>query len=119
MTMLDISNNRLQSLDRSELHKLQSLQGLRLSNNELTRLPPYFGQYPALRSLNLSSNALNEFPDFLCEVRTLVDLDISFNSITSLPKIGQLTCLERLWATNNKLTGSFPATLSNLVNLRE
>ncbi|KAL6156846.1 hypothetical protein ACJBU6_04432 [Exserohilum turcicum] len=119
LTMLDISNNRLQSLDRAELYKLQSLQGLRLSNNGLTRLPPYFGQYRALRSLNLSSNSLNEFPDFLCEVRTLVDLDISFNSISSLPKIGQLTCLERLWATNNKLTGSFPPTLSNLVNLRE
>jgi adenylate cyclase len=119
LTMLDISNNRLQSLDRSDLHKLQSLQGLRLSNNGLTRLPSYFGAYRALRSLNLSSNALNEFPDFLCEVRTLVDLDISFNSITSIPKIGQLTCLERLWATNNKLTGSFPPALSNLVNLRE
>ncbi|KAJ4375234.1 hypothetical protein N0V83_002320 [Neocucurbitaria cava] len=119
LTMLDISNNRLESLDKAELHKLQSLQGLRLSNNGLTRLPSYFGQYRALRSLNLSSNSLNEFPDFLCEVRTLVDLDISFNSISSLPKIGQLTCLERLWATNNKLTGSFPPTLSNLVNLRE
>lgn len=119
LTMLDISNNRLQSLDRADLHKLQSLQGLRLSNNGLTRLPPYFGQYRALRSLNLSSNSLKEFPDFLCEVRTLVDLDISFNSISSLPKIGQLTCLERLWATNNKLTGSFPPTLSNLINLRE
>ncbi|KAI2485941.1 PP2C multi-domain protein [Pyrenophora tritici-repentis] len=119
LTMLDISNNRLQSLDRAELYKLQSLQGLRLSNNGLTRLPPYFGQYRALRSLNLSSNSLHEFPDFLCEVRTLVDLDISFNSISSLPRIGQLTCLERLWATNNKLTGSFPPTLSNLVNLRE
>jgi adenylate cyclase len=119
LTMLDISNNRLQSLDHADLYKLQSLQGLRLSNNGLTRLPRYFGEYRALRSLNLSSNSLNEFPDFLCEVRTLVDLDISFNSISSLPKIGQLTCLERLWATNNKLTGSFPPTLSNLVNLRE
>lgn len=119
LTMLDISNNRLQSLEHAELHKLQSLQGLRLSNNRLTSLPAYFGQYRALRSLNLSSNSLTEFPDFLCEVRTLVDLDISFNSICSLPKIGQLTCLERLWATNNKLSGSFPPSLSNLVNLRE
>jgi adenylate cyclase len=119
LTMLDISNNCLQTLDKADLHKLQSLQGLRLSNNGLTRLPSYFGQYRALRSLNLSSNSLTEFPDFLCEVRTLVDLDISFNSISSLPKIGQLTCLERLWATNNKLTGSFPSALSNLVNLRE
>ena len=119
LTMLDISNNSLQTLDRAELQKLQSLQGLRLSNNGLTSLPSYFGQYRALRSLNLSSNSLHEFPDFLCEVRTLVDLDISFNSISSLPKIGQLTCLERLWATNNKLSGSFPPTLSNLINLRE
>ncbi|ORY13274.1 hypothetical protein BCR34DRAFT_272780 [Clohesyomyces aquaticus] len=119
LTMLDISNNRLEQLEHAELQKLQSLQGLRLSNNRLTQLPVYFGQYRALRSLNLSSNSLTEFPDFLCEVRTLVDLDISFNSISSLPKIGQLTCLERLWATNNKLTGSFPTTLSNLVNLRE
>ncbi|KAJ4346551.1 uncharacterized protein N0V89_010482 [Didymosphaeria variabile] len=119
LTMLDISNNRLKDLEDVQLHRLQSLQGLRLSNNRLTRLPAYFGQYRALRSLNLSSNSLNEFPDFLCDVRTLVDLDISFNSISSLPKIGQLTCLERLWATNNKLSGSFPGTLSNLVNLRE
>jgi adenylate cyclase len=119
LTMLDISNNRLQQLENAELHNLHSLQGLRLSNNRLTSLPPYFGKYRALRSLNLSSNSLSEFPDFLCEVRTLVDLDISFNSISSLPKIGQLTCLERLWATNNRLSGSFPASLSNLVNLRE
>ncbi|KAJ4411820.1 hypothetical protein N0V91_000955 [Didymella pomorum] len=119
LTMLDISNNCLQTLDRAELQKLQSLQGLRLSNNGLTSLPSYFGQYRALRSLNLSSNSLTEFPDFLCEVRTLVDLDISFNSISSLPKIGQLTCLERLWATNNKLSGSFPSNFSQLINLRE
>jgi adenylate cyclase len=119
LTMLDISNNRLKDLDDAGLSKLQSLQGLRLSNNRLTRLPSYFGHYRALRSLNLSSNSLSEFPDFLCEVRTLVDLDISFNSISSIPKIGQLTCLERLWATNNKMTGSFPPTLANLVNLRE
>lgn len=119
LTMLDISNNRLKDLEDVQLQRLQSLQGLRLSNNRLMRLPAYFGQYRALRSLNLSSNSLHEFPDFLCDVRTLVDLDISFNSISSLPKIGQLTCLERLWATNNKLSGSFPPSLCNLVNLRE
>jgi adenylate cyclase len=119
LTMLDISNNRLQSLDNADLHKLHSLQGLRLSNNRLTQLPLYFGQYCHLRSLNLSSNSLSEFPDFLCNVQTLVDLDISFNSISHLPKIGQLTDLERLWATNNKLSGSFPPSLSNLVKLRE
>ncbi|CAI6334603.1 unnamed protein product [Periconia digitata] len=119
LTMLDISNNRIKDLEEAQLYKLASLQGLRLSNNRLTRLPAYFGHYRALRSLNLSSNSLSEFPDFLCDVNTLVDLDISFNSVASLPKIGQLTCLERLWATNNRLSGSFPSSISNLVNLRE
>lgn len=116
---LDISNNRLQNLERAELQNLQSLQGLRMSNNRLTSLPSYFGQYRALRSLNLSSNSLSEFPDFLCNVSTLIDLDVSFNSISSIPNIGKLTCLERLWATNNKLSGSFTPSLQNLVNLRE
>ncbi|EOD44086.1 putative adenylate cyclase protein [Neofusicoccum parvum UCRNP2] len=119
LTMLDISNNRLEQLEHAELWKLHGLLSLRLSNNKITHLPKYFGSYHALRSLNLSSNSLKEFPDFLCDISTLVDLDVSFNSITSLPKIGQLVCLERLWATNNKLAGSFPDDLKNLTNLKE
>ncbi|KAL1632073.1 hypothetical protein SLS56_003962 [Neofusicoccum ribis] len=119
LTMLDISNNRLEQLEHAELWKLHGLLSLRLSNNKITHLPKYFGSYRALRSLNLSSNSLKEFPDFLCDISTLVDLDVSFNSITSLPKIGQLVCLERLWATNNKLAGSFPDDLKNLTNLKE
>ncbi|KAF2083264.1 PP2C-domain-containing protein [Saccharata proteae CBS 121410] len=119
LTMLDISNNRLEQLEHAELFKLQSLLSLRLSNNKLTQLPAYFGSYKALRSLNLSSNSLKDFPDFLCDITTLVDLDISFNSISALPKIGQLTNLERLWATNNKLAGAFPEDLNKLVHLRE
>ncbi|KAF4540959.1 Adenylate cyclase [Lasiodiplodia theobromae] len=119
LTMLDISNNRLEQLEHADLWKLHGLLSLRLSNNKLTHLPEYFGSYRALRSLNLSSNSLTEFPDFLGDIQTLVDLDVSFNSIESLPKIGQLVCLERLWATNNKLRGSFPDDLKNLSNLKE
>ncbi|QDS78084.1 hypothetical protein FKW77_003774 [Venturia effusa] len=119
LTMLDVSNNRLEQLEHADLQKLQNLISLRLSNNKLTYLPQYFGAYKALRSLNLASNSLSEFPDYMCDIRTLVDLDISFNSISTLPQIGQLTSLERLWATNNKLSGPFPSTASNLANLRE
>jgi adenylate cyclase len=119
LTMLDVSNNRLEQLEHADLQKLNSLISLRLSNNKLTFLPKYFGQYKALRSLNLSSNSLSEFPDYMCDISTLVDLDISFNSISTLPQIGRLTSLERLWATNNKLSGPFPPSASNLTNLRE
>jgi len=119
LTMLDISNNRLEQLEHVELQKLHSLISLRLSSNKLTHLPKYFGHYKALRSLNLSSNSLSEFPDFMCDITTLVDLDISFNSISTLPEVGRLTSLERLWATNNKLSGPFPPSASKLSNLRE
>ncbi|KAL1311540.1 hypothetical protein AAFC00_001660 [Neodothiora populina] len=119
LTMLDVSNNRLEQMQHADLHKLHNLISLKLSNNKLTSLPAYFGCYQALRSLNLASNFLDEFPDFLCELKTLVDLDISFNSISALPKIGKLTNLERLYATNNKLSGAFPSSFSNLVNLTQ
>lgn len=119
LTMLDVSNNRLEQMQHADLHKLHNLISLKLSNNKLISLPAYFGCYQSLRSLNLASNFLDNFPDFLCELKTLVDLDVSFNSISSLPKIGKLTNLERLFATNNKLSGSFPSQFSNLVNLTQ
>ncbi|KAI9835308.1 MAG: hypothetical protein M1819_002452 [Sarea resinae] len=119
LTVLDISNNRLEQIEHADLGKLKSLISIKLSNNKLTRLPTYFGQFQALRNLNLSSNYLETFPDFLCDLKSLVDLDISFNAISNLPKVGQLTTLERLWATNNRITGSFPDNFKNLVNLKE
>ncbi len=116
---LDISNNRLEQLEHAELDKLPNLVSIKMSNNKLGYLPSYFGQFKHLRSLNLSSNYIEAFPDFLCDLRCLVDLDISFNTVRTLPKIGQLTRLEKLWATNNMLQGPFPETLRNLTNLKE
>ncbi|KAL6714616.1 hypothetical protein ACLMJK_008041 [Lecanora helva] len=116
---LDISNNRLEQLEHAELDKLPNLVSIKMSNNKLRHLPEYFGQFQQLRSLNLSSNYMEAFPDFLCDLKSLIDLDISFNTIRTLPKIGQLTRLEKLWATNNMLSGSFPEDFGNLTNLKE
>ena len=116
---LDISNNRLEQLEHAELDKLPNLISIKMANNKLKYLPSYFGQFTQLRSLNLSSNYIEAFPDFLCNLKSLVDIDISFNTVRSLPKIGQLTRLEKLWATNNMLQGAFPETFRNLVNLKE
>lgn len=116
---LDVSNNRLEELDHAELFRLQNLLSLKLSNNKLTTVPSYFGKFRALRSLNLSSNSLSQFPDALRGLMTLTDLDISFNSISSLGNVGTLINLERLWATNNKLSGPFDESLKSLTSLRE
>lgn len=119
LSTLDISNNRLEQLEHAELNRLGGLLSLKLSNNKLTKIPPYFGDYRALRSLNLSSNSLTEFPPALRQLKTLVDLDISFNQISSLGDIANLTNLERLWATNNKLAGPFDPSFGALTSLRE
>ena len=119
LTVLDISNNRLEQLEHAELDKLPNLVSIKMSNNKLRYLPEYFGRFSSLRNLNLSSNYIEVFPDFLCDLRGLVDLDLSFNTVKSLPKIGQLTSLERIWATNNLLHGSFPDSFKALKNLKE
>ncbi|KIX06069.1 uncharacterized protein Z518_04043 [Rhinocladiella mackenziei CBS 650.93] len=119
LTVLDVSNNRLEQLDHAELHRLMGLVSLKLANNKLSQLPPNFSFFRQLRSLNLSSNNFTTFPEHICSLKALVDLDISFNKLSSLPKISQLTTLERLWVTNNDLKGSFNERFASLTNLKE
>ncbi|PGH06913.1 hypothetical protein AJ79_06386 [Helicocarpus griseus UAMH5409] len=119
LTYLDISNNRLEQLEHAELHHLQGLVSLKMTNNKLSTLPAYFGDFPSLRSLNISSNSFSIFPQHLYNLKSLVDLDISFNKITELSSIGHLTTLERLWVTNNGLHGPLGETFRDLVNLKE
>jgi adenylate cyclase len=119
LTVLDVSNNRLENLANSNLDKLQGLVSIKMANNKLSALPSYFGNFASLRSLNLSSNSFQVFPNFLCDLPSLVDLDISFNSISELPNIGRLKTLERLWVTNNMLSGPLDPSFQNLVSIKE
>lgn len=119
LTYLDVSNNSLEELDHAHLDRLEGLVSIKMANNRLTRLPSYFGKFQFLRSLNMSSNSFQVFPAFLCNLRSLVDLDISFNSIKELPNIGRISSLERLWVTNNMLSGKLCDTFKDLVNLKE
>ncbi|KAL2065153.1 hypothetical protein VTL71DRAFT_4294 [Oculimacula yallundae] len=120
LTILDVSNNRLEQLEHAELSRLQGLISLKLANNRLRSLPSYFGGFRSMRTLNISSNFLDSFPQFLCDLEGLVDIDMSFNSIASLPDdIGRLKNLERFVITNNRLNGSLPATFGELLNMKE
>ncbi|EXJ95501.1 hypothetical protein A1O1_00623 [Capronia coronata CBS 617.96] len=119
LTVLDVSNNRLEQLDHAELHRLMGLVSLKLANNKLSELPPTFAYFRQLRSLNLSSNNFTTFPEHICSLKSLVDLDISFNKLSSLPKISQLSTLERLWVTNNDLKDPFNESFAGLTNLKE
>lgn len=119
LTYLDVSNNCLEDLDHAGLDRLTGLVSIKMANNQLTKLPSSFGNFQTLRSLNMSSNCFKVFPNFLCDLKSLVDLDISFNGIEELSNIGRLTTLERLWMTNNNLTGPLHDSFKELVNLKE
>ncbi|KAI1333241.1 protein phosphatase 2C [Xylariaceae sp. FL0255] len=120
LTLLDVSNNRLEEIEHADLARLTGLLRLTLANNHLNSLPPDFNAFKSLRSLNLSSNFLDKFPITLCSLESLIDLDISFNSIGSLPEeIGNLQTLEKFVMTNNRLTGALPLSINNLPALRE
>ncbi|OGE50127.1 hypothetical protein PENARI_c018G05980 [Penicillium arizonense] len=119
LTYLDISNNCLEELSHAHLDRLTGLVSIKMANNRLTELPSYFANFHALRSLTMSSNGFKVFPEFICNLKSLVDLDISFNGIEELPNIGRLVTLERLWITNNNLSGSLDESFRDLVNLKE
>ncbi|KAJ5266558.1 Adenylate cyclase [Penicillium angulare] len=119
LTYLDISNNFIGQLDHARLDRLTGLVSIKMANNQLTALPSYFANFQSLRSLNMSSNSFKVFPEFLCELKSLVDLDISFNGIEALPNLGRMTTLERLWMTNNNISGPLDESFRNLVNLKE
>lgn len=119
LTVLDISNNSLASLDHIDLSRLENLASLRLANNMLTSLPDYFGNFKTLRSLNLSSNGFDHLPNCVSEIKSLVDLDVSFNAISRMDHVDRLENLERLWATNNKLVGKPEESITNMRSLRE
>ena len=120
LAILDVSNNRLEQLEHAELDRLGGLICLKLANNRLTHLPPYFAIFKQLRTLNVSSNFLESFPEFMCDLPGLVDLDMSFNAVDKLPNaIGKLTNLERFIITNNRLSGALPDTFSQLYHLKE
>ncbi|KAI1176825.1 protein phosphatase 2C [Nemania sp. FL0916] len=120
LTLLDVSNNRLEEVDHAELARLTGILRLTLANNRLKSLPPDFGTFRSLRALNLSSNFLDKFPVTLCTLESLIDLDVSFNAVAELPdEIGNLRSLEKFVMTNNRLKGSLPSTFNRLSNLRE
>ena len=117
LTHLDLSHNRLESLDLSGMTQLVSLK---LANNRFKEPPEYIKTLDDLRVLDLSSNGFTEFPALITEITSLVDLDISFNAIEEIPEnVGNMCNLSRLIITNNKLKTPFPPSVAAMESLKE
>ncbi len=66
--------------------QLRALEELRLSNNELLKIPQNFGEMAFLDSLDLSYNKLTELPD-LSNLMLLEDLYLQHNSLQVKKKL--------------------------------
>ncbi|KAJ7162787.1 adenylate cyclase [Mycena crocata] len=114
LTVLDISSNRIKTLE--DLPRLTTLYA---QNNRLERLPENFLHLHRLEELNISNNRFHTFPVVLTELPILIHLDISFNSISELPhEIGRLSNLVSLVIVGNQIS-TLPEEFSDLLHLRE
>lgn len=116
---LDLSQNRIVSLDNACLDRLTQLEELDVYNNRMDRLPDYLaGLARSLKRLNISNNRFRVLPDVACKLRVLEELDVSFNVIRKLPDaIGQLSSLEKLVLVGNHIS-SFPESILSMSKLR-
>jgi adenylate cyclase len=118
MRWLDLSSNRIHRLDDAAFDAAPQLTTLKLQNNRIETLPPWFSRLQKLRHLNISNNKLDRLPDVVAEMTWLVDLDISFNTMAAFPpQILALTQLEQLIFVSNRIE-NFPQDCSGLTRLR-
>jgi adenylate cyclase len=114
---LDLSSNRISSVDDIALNRLPDLQQLRMQNNRMEKLPWYFIRLHMLRFLNISNNKFQDLPEEICKMRGLEELDISFNMISQLPEnLQSLRRLKVLIVVGNRIT-RIPDSFRRLSNL--
>ncbi|KAF7337163.1 Adenylate cyclase [Mycena venus] len=119
LTRLDLSCNRIVTLDEAYFDDIPGLTSLHVQNNRLEKLPWSFPRLRGLVALNLSNNKFRTFPAVLSRLLNLCDLDISFNMISELPEeIGELRNLERLVIVGNQVS-RLPDDFSKLERLRD
>ncbi|KAJ7839002.1 hypothetical protein B0H14DRAFT_3869860 [Mycena olivaceomarginata] len=118
LTRLDLSCNRIVTLDEAYFDDIPRLTSLYVQNNRLEKLPWSFPRLRGLVALNLSNNKFRTFPAVVSRLLNLRDLDISFNMISELPEeLGELRNLERLVIVGNQIS-RLPDDFSRLGRLR-
>jgi len=82
---LDLSENRISSIDDDAFDGLENLIELDLSFNELTYLPSSLGKLIKLKKLNLSGNKISSLPKEFENLTLLESLDFAGNPIGKVP----------------------------------
>ena len=93
-------------------HAISNLESLDLSNNRLTGIPAWLGDFTNLEWLSLGGNELTgPIPAWLGDLSNLELLSLWGNELTGrIPaELGDLSNLESLYLWGNELTGRIPA----------
>ncbi len=122
LVQLDASGADLTELPLVILHEMtlpfSHLTHLDLSENQLTCLPPAFGNLSNLEELNLDFNRLTCLPKEIGKLTKLTILRLGMNQLTHLPKeIGNLHVLDKLYLQLNQLI-YLPREIGKLTKLQ-
>jgi internalin A len=85
LVKLDLSENRISSIEDDAFDGLENLIELDLSFNELTYLPTSLGKLTKLKKLNLSGNKIGSLPKEFENLTSLESLDFDGNPIGRVP----------------------------------
>lgn len=118
---LDLYSNKISGRIPSELYKLDKLEYLNLSINQLNGgLSEDIGNLKNLRELGLMMNSLSgNIPDIICTLTNLEGINLGDNNFSgSIPaNIGNLKKLKALSLDSNGMTGEIPRSMTKLSNL--
>ena len=110
LKILDLRSNQIEFLP-GEIGYLWNLRDLRLDSNHLTILPLQLFQLQSLHMLSVSKNFLNSFQDIVYKLRKLHYINISFNQIKIVPDtLTKLKKLSHVYLQSNSFT-SLPVGL--------
>ncbi|XP_041113971.1 leucine-rich repeats and immunoglobulin-like domains protein 3 [Polyodon spathula] len=116
IVQMDLSNNRLKSVEASTFQKLHNLRELKLNNNELDSIPDLGPLSANITLLSVSNNKIGELiPEQLNRFRSLETLDLSNNNIVEL-KATSFTQLQLkyLYINSNKIASLEPGCFDSL-----
>lgn len=119
---LDVSENKIKSIDNLNTSNFQNLSSLNLANNNISHIN--IDTFKPLKNtlvyLDVSNNRLEKFPVAICELKALSDLDLSFNRMKTLPvNMKMLESLKRMLIISNCFLDQLPTVVGELNQLRE
>ncbi len=101
---INLNGNELTQIP-TEIGNNNTLEVLYLDYNQLTTLPSSIGNLQNLKRLNVNYNELVSVPAEINNIVTLEFINFNSNQIEGYLNLSNLTVLNQLWISSNKITG--------------